>query len=60
MKTLFKLVVLIAFLAFAVVTFIKIVGKWLWKEAIGIAEELWKEMTESCGCCTTKRSDSET
>ena len=60
MKTLFKLVVLIAFLVFAVVTFIKIVGKYSWKEAIGIAEELWKEMTELCGCCNTKKSDSET
>ena len=60
MKTLFKFIVLIAFLVFALVTFIKIVGKYSWKEAIGIAEELWIEMTESCGCCNTKKSDSET
>lgn len=44
MKVLIKLIMLVATLAFAFVAMIKIVQNCSWKEAVGITEELFKEI----------------
>ena len=52
MKFLIKLFMVISAVIFAVVTVIKIVQGCSYKEAVGIAEEMWKEMMENCPCCS--------
>jgi len=44
MKTLIRLIMLIATLAFVIVAVIKVVQGCSWKEAAGIVEELFKEV----------------
>ncbi len=51
MKFLIKLFMAISAMIFAVVTVIKIVQGCSYKEAVGIAEEMWNEMRENCPCC---------
>ena len=52
MKFLIKLFAAFAAIIFVLITFIKIVQGCSYKEAVGIAEELFKEIRESCcRCC---------
>jgi len=53
MKTIFHLLMIVATILFCVVAVIKIVMGCSWKEAVGIAEELCKEIQEACpsNCC---------
>ena len=54
MKSLIKLFAAIAAVIFALVAVIKIVQNCSWKEAVGILEELCREIRENCcSCCTT-------
>ena len=50
MKFLIKLFMAISAIIFAVVTVIKIVQGCSYKEAVGIAEEMWNEIRENCTC----------
>ena len=51
MKSLIKLFAALAAVIFALVAVIKIVQKCSWKEAVGILEELCKEIRENCCSC---------
>ena len=54
MKLLFRLAACAALFVVVLVTVIKIVQGCSFKDAVGIAEQLWKEVTEpfmSCHCC---------
>ncbi len=54
MKFLIKLFAVFASMIFALVTFIKIMHGCSYRDAIGIAEELFIEIRESCcKCCMT-------
>ena len=48
MKTLLRLFAVFAAMLVALVAIIKFVQKCSWKEAVGIAEELWNEIRENC------------
>ena len=56
MKTLLKVFAVCAAMIVALVAVIKFIQKCSWKEAVGIAEEFWIEIRESC--CTCCRDDS--
>ncbi len=51
MKFILKLFMLAATIVFSVVAVIKVIQGCSWKEAVGIAEELWKEITEPFRYC---------
>jgi|GEM_PF-4906361 hypothetical protein len=51
MKFLLRIFMAVSALIFALVTVIKIVQGCSYKEAVGIAEELYTEMKDSCGRC---------
>ena len=55
MKALFRLFLFISGALVGLITIIKYVQGCSWKDAVGIAEQLWKEITEVCGfnggCC---------
>ena len=48
MKFIFRLFVFLAAISFVLVAVIKYVKGCSWKDAVGIVEELWIEMKESC------------
>jgi len=50
MKFLIKLFMAFAAMVFVLVTVIKIVQGCSYKESVGILEEFWNEIIESCGC----------
>ena len=57
MKFLIKIFAAFAAMVFVVVTVIKIVQGCSYKEAVGIAEELFKEIKDSCcKCCMGNNS----
>ena len=59
MKFFIKLFAAFAAMIFALVTVIKIVQGCSYKEAVGIAEELFKEIGESCcRCCMNDYTES--
>ena len=51
MKTLFKAFAIAAAALFAVATIIKFARGTTYKDAVGIMEEMCKEMREKCACC---------
>lgn len=51
MKFLFKLFVVFATVVFALISVIKIIQGCSYKEAVGIVEQLFKEIKESCCKC---------
>ena len=51
MKFILKLFMFVSAIAFAVIAVIKVIEGCSWKEAVGIAEELWKELTEPFRYC---------
>jgi hypothetical protein len=52
MKTLFKLLAFVALVLFAAATIIKLVQGTTYREAVGIMEELCKEICgKFCSCC---------
>ena len=53
MKLLFRVLATAALFLFILVTVIKVVQKCSYKDAVGIAEQLWKEVSETVfGCCS--------
>ncbi len=57
MKFLIKLFAAFAAVVFALVTVIKIVQGCSYKEAVGIAEDLFKDICESCcSCCNSEEN----
>ena len=54
MKLLFRLLATAAFFLFILITIIKVVQRCSYKDAVGIAEQLWKEISETFfGCCSS-------
>ena len=53
MKFILKLFMFATAIVFSVVAVIKIIQGCSWKEAVGIAEELWKEISEPFRYCCT-------
>ena len=51
MKTLVKLLIIAVAIPVAIVAIIKFVRQCSWKDAVGIAEELWQECKNKCACC---------
>lgn len=55
MKALFRLFLFISAALVGLITIIKLVQGCSWKDAVGIAEQLWKEISDACGfngsCC---------
>ncbi|MHB9030189.1 MAG: hypothetical protein ACYC9O_15590 [Candidatus Latescibacterota bacterium] len=51
MKILIRLITCTAVFLFAVATIIKVIQGTSYKEAVGIMEEYWKEMKQSCMHC---------
>ena len=58
MKLIFRLLVTLAVLCFIMVTIIKIVQKCSYREALGTAEELLKELCIPI-CCTEEEASEE-
>ena len=56
MKSIVKILMLFATLAFVLVAVIKVVQGCSWKEAVGIAEEFCNEIKEKCPCCNKTES----
>jgi len=50
MRFFIKLFMAFAAIVFVLVTVIKIVQGCSYREAVGILEEFWNEIMESCGC----------
>ena len=48
MKTLFRLFMLVATVVFGLMVVVKIVRRCSWQEAVGILEELCKELRDAC------------
>jgi hypothetical protein len=59
MKFFLKLLVFIATSLFIVATVIKFTQKVTYKEAVGIMEELCKEMKAKCPCCKKEEEPAE-
>ncbi|MFC1606990.1 hypothetical protein ACFL47_03375 [Candidatus Latescibacterota bacterium] len=59
MKTLLKLFATFAAVIFTLIAVIKFVQGCTWKEAVGIAEEFFKELRENCPCCSMSSCDDE-
>jgi len=60
MKFILKLFMLLSAIVFAVIAVIKVIEGCSWKEAVGIAEELWNELTEPFRyCCAHDSEESE-
>ena len=56
MKLLIRLIMIVAAMLFALVAVIKIIKGCSWKDAVGILEELCKEISESCACSSDSES----
>ena len=52
MKMILSIFVAIAVMLFGFVALIKFVCNCSWKEAVGIAEEFWEEVKQSCPLCS--------
>lgn len=54
MKLLFRVLATAALFLFILITVIKVVQKCSYKDAVGIAEQLWREIYETAfGCCSS-------
>ncbi|MFC1551377.1 hypothetical protein ACFL6P_02310 [Candidatus Latescibacterota bacterium] len=59
MKFLLRIFMAVSALLFTLVTVIKIVQGCSYKEAVGIAEELYAEIKDSCGRCCERACHSD-
>jgi len=59
MKTCFKIFALISALFIIFLAIIKHVQKCSWKDAMGIMEEMWKEVKANCFMCKMEKEDAE-
>ena len=57
MKFILRLFMFASALVFSVIAVIKVIQGCTWKEAVGIAEELWKEITEPVRYCYSNNVD---
>jgi hypothetical protein len=57
MKVILKLFMFLTAIVFTVIAVIKVIEGCTWKEAVGIAEELWKELTEPFRYCCANDGD---
>ena len=57
MKTIFRLIVVFASAVVALIALIKYIKGCSWKDAVGILEELFKELKEACPCSSDTESD---
>ena len=59
MKTCFKIFSIIAALFLVSLAVIKHVQKCSWKDALGIMEEMWKEVKANCFICKMAKEEAE-
>ncbi|MFA6470623.1 MAG: hypothetical protein WCU00_01175 [Candidatus Latescibacterota bacterium] len=59
MKVFIKLLTFVATTLFVIATIIKFTQKVSYKEAIGIMEELCKEIKSKCPCCKSEENPAE-